>query len=119
MKAPDDACSGQVLSHFGMQLFRRPLTDGELKAAYTLAHIFALTGEDVPGRVEGFGLVLLEAAAQGLPAVVTIGDDPAPSPAAPAPAAPVATPPRATPSVATAPVATPSARAGMRPRMHT
>jgi len=47
------------------------VTDGELKAAYTLAHVFALTGEDVPGRVEGFGLVLLEAAAQGLPAVVT------------------------------------------------
>lgn len=47
------------------------LPDGELKAAYALAHVFALTGEDVPERVEGFGLVLLEAAAQGLPAVVT------------------------------------------------
>jgi glycosyltransferase involved in cell wall biosynthesis len=47
------------------------LPDGELKAAYSLAKVFALTGEDVPGRIEGFGLVLLEAAAQGLPAVVT------------------------------------------------
>lgn len=47
------------------------LPDGELKAAYTLAHVFALTGESVPTKVEGFGLVLLEAAAQGLPAVVT------------------------------------------------
>jgi phosphatidylinositol alpha-1,6-mannosyltransferase len=47
------------------------LPDGELKAAYSLAHVFALTGESVPGRVEGFGLVLLEAAAQGLPSVVT------------------------------------------------
>jgi phosphatidylinositol alpha-1,6-mannosyltransferase len=47
------------------------LPDGELKAAYALADVFALTGESVPGKVEGFGLVLLEAAAQGLPAVVT------------------------------------------------
>lgn len=47
------------------------LPDGELKAAYALADVFALTGDDVPERVEGFGLVLLEAAAQGLPAVVT------------------------------------------------
>jgi len=47
------------------------LPDGELKAAYALAHVFALAGDNVPGRIEGFGLVLLEAAAQGLPAVVT------------------------------------------------
>ena len=36
-KAPDDACSSQVLSHYGMQLFRRPLTDGELKSAVNLS----------------------------------------------------------------------------------
>lgn len=47
------------------------LPDGELKAAYSLARVFALAGDNVPGRIEGFGLVLLEAAAQGLPAVVT------------------------------------------------
>lgn len=47
------------------------LTDNELKAAYSIANVFALTGENVPERVEGFGLVLLEAAAQGVPAVVT------------------------------------------------
>lgn len=47
------------------------LPDGELKAAYSMATVFALTGEEVPQRVEGFGLVLLEAAAKGLPAVVT------------------------------------------------
>ena len=32
-KAPDDACAGQILSHYGMLLFRRPLTDDELKSA--------------------------------------------------------------------------------------
>lgn len=47
------------------------LPDGELTAAYSLATVFALTGEEVPQKVEGFGLVLLEAAAKGLPAIVT------------------------------------------------
>ena len=36
-KAPDDACSKQVLDHYGMMLFRRPLTDSELKAAVNLS----------------------------------------------------------------------------------
>ncbi len=31
-KAPDRACAGQVLEHYGMLLFRRPLTPDELKA---------------------------------------------------------------------------------------
>ncbi|MBW8749531.1 MAG: DUF1587 domain-containing protein, partial [Acidobacteria bacterium] len=30
VKAPDDACSGQVLGHYGMMLFRRPLSSEEL-----------------------------------------------------------------------------------------
>ncbi len=29
-KAHDDACSGKVISHYGLLLFRRPLTDAEL-----------------------------------------------------------------------------------------
>ena len=29
-KAPDDACAGKILSHYGLLLFRRPLTDAEL-----------------------------------------------------------------------------------------
>jgi hypothetical protein len=29
-KAHDDACAGKILSHYGMLLFRRPLTDAEL-----------------------------------------------------------------------------------------
>jgi glycosyltransferase involved in cell wall biosynthesis len=45
--------------------------DGEVRAAYRIADVLALCGQPVPGKVEGFGLVLLEAAAQGLPAIVT------------------------------------------------
>jgi phosphatidylinositol alpha-1,6-mannosyltransferase len=47
------------------------LPDAELKAAYRTASVLALCGQDIPQKVEGFGLVLLEGAAQGLPAVVT------------------------------------------------
>jgi hypothetical protein len=36
-KAPDDACSKQVLDHYGMMLFRRPLSDSELKNAVNLS----------------------------------------------------------------------------------
>jgi phosphatidylinositol alpha-1,6-mannosyltransferase len=47
------------------------LPDDELMAAYRTASVLALCGQDIPQKVEGFGLVLLEGAAQGLPAVVT------------------------------------------------
>jgi phosphatidylinositol alpha-1,6-mannosyltransferase len=47
------------------------LPDAELAAAYRTASVLALCGQNVPQKVEGFGLVLLEGAAQGLPAVVT------------------------------------------------
>jgi len=43
----------------------------EVHAAYALANVFALTAEPTKDTVEGFGLVLLEAAAAGLPSVVT------------------------------------------------
>src|SRR4051812_2303562 len=36
-KAPDEACSRQVLDHYGTMLFRRPLTDSELKNAVNLS----------------------------------------------------------------------------------
>lgn len=62
----------QLAKERGVQLvLTGRLPDESLKAAYACATVFALTGEVVPGKVEGFGLVLLEAAAQGLPAVVT------------------------------------------------
>jgi phosphatidyl-myo-inositol dimannoside synthase len=47
------------------------LPDTQVRAAYRTADVLALCGQRVPRKVEGFGLVLLEAAAQGLPAVVT------------------------------------------------
>lgn len=47
------------------------LPDAELAAAYRTADVLALCGQEIPQKVEGFGLVLLEGAAQGLPAVVT------------------------------------------------
>ena len=47
------------------------IPDSKVRAAYATADVFALTARSSPRKVEGFGLVLLEAAAQGLPAVVT------------------------------------------------
>ena len=47
------------------------LPDAELLAAYRTAEVLALCGQEVPQKVEGFGLVALEGAAQGVPAVVT------------------------------------------------
>jgi hypothetical protein len=34
---PDDACASEVLNHYGLLLFRRPLADGELKSRVALA----------------------------------------------------------------------------------
>ena len=45
-KAPDDACSRQVLDHYGMMLFRRPLTSGELKNAANLSAKLAKSHKD-------------------------------------------------------------------------
>jgi hypothetical protein len=36
-KVPDDACARQILSHYGMLLFRRPLTDVELEQRVALS----------------------------------------------------------------------------------
>ncbi len=41
------------------------LPDAELKAAYRTASVLALCGQDIPQKVEGFGLVLLEGAGAG------------------------------------------------------
>ena len=45
-KAADDACTGQILSHYGMMLFRRPLTNDEVKSRVTLAHGLAEKQKD-------------------------------------------------------------------------
>lgn len=52
-------------------LLTGPVPDAEVLAAYRVADVFALTANAEAHKVEGFGLVLLEAAAQGLPSVVT------------------------------------------------
>lgn len=46
-----------------------PSLDGELAAAYQAADVLAFPLQDLPGDVEGFGMVALEAASFGLPTV--------------------------------------------------
>jgi glycosyltransferase involved in cell wall biosynthesis len=50
-------------------VFAGALDDADVRDLYALADLFLLPGEPHPGRVEGFGLVFLEAASQGLPAI--------------------------------------------------
>jgi hypothetical protein len=37
LKSPDDACAGKILSHYGLLLFRRPLTAAELDSRIALS----------------------------------------------------------------------------------
>ncbi|MCA6112802.1 DUF1592 domain-containing protein [Bradyrhizobium cenepequi] len=45
-KEPDDACTAQVLSHYGRMLYRRPLTEDEIKSAVNLSHGLAESQND-------------------------------------------------------------------------
>lgn len=47
------------------------IADDELAALYAGAAVFALTPRELPGDMEGFGIVYLEAAAHAVPAVAT------------------------------------------------
>lgn len=47
------------------------VSDEELQEFYSCAEIFALTPREIAGDIEGFGIVYLEAAAHGVPAVGT------------------------------------------------
>jgi glycosyltransferase involved in cell wall biosynthesis len=47
------------------------LSDGALQAAYALSDLFVMPNVPVPGDMEGFGVVTLEARAAGLPSVAT------------------------------------------------
>jgi len=46
-----------------------PVSEDELHAAYDASTVHVFPVRDVPGDVEGFGMVAIEAAAQGLPTV--------------------------------------------------
>lgn len=46
-----------------------PVSEAELHAAYDASTVHVFPVRDVPGDVEGFGMVAIEAAAQGLPTV--------------------------------------------------
>jgi hypothetical protein len=45
-KAPDDACAAQVLTHYGLMLFRRPLTSDETKSAVMLSNKLTKSSND-------------------------------------------------------------------------
>jgi phosphatidyl-myo-inositol dimannoside synthase len=59
-----DACGVTVV-------FTGGVSDEALRALYRTASVFCMPGEPHPKKVEGFGLVFLEAAAQGLPAITS------------------------------------------------
>lgn len=44
--APDDACTAQIVSHYGQLLFRRPLTSNEIKNSVNLGHALAKSSND-------------------------------------------------------------------------
>ena len=45
-KAPDDACTAQVLGYYGRMLYRRPLTQDEIKASVKLSNGLAKSQND-------------------------------------------------------------------------
>ncbi|WP_426441058.1 DUF1592 domain-containing protein [Bradyrhizobium genosp. P] len=45
-KEPDDACTAQVLKHYGKMLYRRPLTQDEIKGAVNLSRGMAMSQKD-------------------------------------------------------------------------
>lgn len=45
-REPDDTCTAQVLSQYGRMLYRRPLTEGEIKSAVNLSHGLAEAQND-------------------------------------------------------------------------
>ena len=45
-KAPDDACAAEFFSHYGLMLFRRPLTANERQARITLARAMTRSSGD-------------------------------------------------------------------------
>ncbi len=52
-------------------IFAGGIADDDLRALYAAADIYCMPGEPHPKKVEGFGLVYLEAAAQKLPSIAS------------------------------------------------
>jgi hypothetical protein len=58
-KAPDDVCAREILSHYGLLLFRRPLTAGELENPIGLLHgITERTNDFYAGLHYGLSMLL-------------------------------------------------------------
>jgi Protein of unknown function (DUF1588)/Protein of unknown function (DUF1592)/Protein of unknown function (DUF1585)/Protein of unknown function (DUF1595)/Protein of unknown function (DUF1587) len=73
--APDDACAAGFLKSAGLRLFRRPLTDDELKGDVAVAHASAETLGDFYGGL-AYGLAGLLAAPEFLFRAETAEADP-------------------------------------------
>ncbi|WP_199088325.1 glycosyltransferase family 4 protein [Bosea sp. ASV33] len=52
-------------------IFTGPLPEDDVRALYAAAYLFLLLGEDRNDKIEGFGLVYLEAGAQGVPSIAS------------------------------------------------
>ena len=58
-KAPDDVCTREILSHYGLLLFRRPLTDAELENRVGLSRRMAERANDFyTGTQYGLSMLL-------------------------------------------------------------
>ena len=58
-KAPDDACAREILSHYGLLLFRRPLTAAELENPVGLVHgLTERTNDFYAGLQYGLSMLL-------------------------------------------------------------
>ena len=58
-KAPDDVCAGEILSHYGLLLFRRPMTAAELESPVGVLHsITERTNDFYAGLHYGLSMLL-------------------------------------------------------------
>lgn len=65
----------QTVDDAGLQqhvIITGKVTDDVLQEYYQMAEVFLMPAIEIPGDVEGFGIVFLEAAAAGVPAVATV-----------------------------------------------
>lgn len=73
-EGPERRSIEEAVQAYGLSQYVRLLgllDDRALKAAYAIADVFVMPNVPVPGDPEGFGLVILEARAAGLPVVAS------------------------------------------------